>query len=307
MGKLLVKLLLLSAPLLVCGVFVLYVDPFNYFGMIDGISVTQKQEIVYRDDRLLWNVIGYARNPSPNIIIGDSRADRISSEHLKEKTGEQYRHLSASACKINEIADLFRFADSRAKLENVYVVLHFNMFNHYAFADRVVGAEVLVRNPLLYVYNRHVIATAYRIFKSVYFAGKASAPKTTGSKDDFWAWSLDTWSNQQYGKWKYPASGYDKLRQMADCCRKEKINLIFIIAPHHADYQKKVSQFNLGDECIQFKKDISSLSTTYDFDWINDLTNDKDNFTDPVHMTPEVGNMVIDEILTGKFHYGRPL
>jgi hypothetical protein len=298
---------LLSAPFLVCGVFVLYVDPFNYFGVFDGIPVIKKQEIIYRDDRLLWNVIGYAKTPSPNIIIGDSRADCFSSEHLKEKTGEQYRHLSASACKINEIADLFWFANSHAKLENVYVVLNFNMFNHYAFADRVAGAEALIKNPLLYVYNRHVIGTAYSIFKSVFTTGKALALKPPSSKNDFWAWSLNQWSNQQYGKWKYPVSGYDKLRQMADYCRKEKINLIFIIAPHHVDYQKKVSQFNLSDEFIQFKKDISSLSTTYDFDLINDLTNNKENFTDPVHMTVEVGNIVIDEVVSGKLHYGRLL
>lgn len=287
--------------------FVLYVDPFNYFGWFDAITVTQKRETVYRDDRLLWNVIGYARDPSPYIIIGDSRADRISPEHLKERTGDPYRPLSASACKINEIADLFWFAGSHAKLEVVYVVLNFNMFNHYAFSDRVPGAEALIKNPLLYVYNRHVIGTAYKILKSVYFAGKAQTSQPPRSKDDFWAWSLNAWSNQQYGKWKYPAGGYDKLRQMADHCRKEKINLIFIIAPHHADYQKKVSQFNLSDELIQFKKDISSLSTTYDFDLTNDLTRDKENFTDPVHVTEEVGNMIIDEIVSGKLHYGRLL
>jgi hypothetical protein len=307
LGKLLVKMLLLSAPVIACGVFVLYVDPFNYFGMFKGIPEAKKKEIIYVNDRVWWNTIEYANAPSPYIIIGDSRADRISSEYLKEKTGRQYKHLSASACKINEIADLFWFANSYTKLESVFIVLNFNMFNHYAFANRVVGAEAAIHNPLLYVFNRHVIETAYLVFKSVFLIRKTSVSKPPRNKDDFWAWSLNNWPNQQYGKWKYPANGYKKLQQLSDYCQKKNINLIFIIAPEHVDYQKKVSQFNLSSEQIKFKNDIASLSTTYDFDFDNDLTQNKDNFTDPAHIKEEVANSLLDEILTGKLHYGRSL
>ena len=307
MGKLIAKLFLLSAPVIACGVFVLYVDPFNYFRMFKGIPVDRKKEIVYYNDRLFWNMIGYDHAPSPFIIVGDSRADRISSGHLKEKTGRQYQHLSASACKINEMADLFWFARSYTKLESVYIVLNFNQFNLYAFDDRIGGAETTLKNPLLYAYNRHVIDTAILIFKSVFLTRQTPASRQTMDKDGFWAWSLRNWPVQQYGRWKYPAEGYEKLRKMSDCCHRENIDLVFIIAPHHADYQKMVDRFNLGEEQKEFKDDISALSTTYDFDWMNELTMNRDNFSDPAHVREDVANRLMDEILTGRLHYGRLL
>jgi hypothetical protein len=307
LGKLIAKMFLLSAPVIMCGMFVLYVDPFNYFRMFKGIPVDKKKEIVYYNDRLFWNMIEYDHAPSPCIIIGDSRADRISSEHLKEKTRRQYKHLSASACKINEMADLFWFANSYTKLESVYIVINFNIFNLYAFDDRIAGAETTLKNPLLYAFNRHVIDTAVLIFKSIFLTHETPASKKPTDKDDFWDWSLRNWPNQQYGKWKYPSQGYEKLRQMSDYCHKENIDLVFIIAPHHADYQKMVGRFNLSSEQKEFKNDISALSTTYDFDFVNELTENRDNFSDPAHVTMEVANKLIDEILTGKFNYGRLL
>jgi len=305
--KLISKILLLAAPILICGAFVLFVDPFNYFRLLKIIPSDKKQEVVYKDDRLLWNIIAYSKDPSPGVIIGDSRADRFSSERLSRKSGSRYMHLSASACKINEIADLFRFADSYGKLRSVIVVIHFNMYNRYAFADRVTGAEAVLANPLLYLFNRHVIKTAYTICKSVLSAGKTAPSKPPGSRDEFWAWSLNHWANQQYGKWGYPADGYEKLRRMAETCGKKNIRLVFIIAPHHADYQEKVAQFNLGIEQVQFKEDISSLSTTYDFDFANELTGNRENFSDPVHVREEVANQLIDEIVTGQLRFGRML
>jgi hypothetical protein len=305
--KLIIRLLLLTAPLIACGVFVLYVDPFNYFHWFKGIPLDSKKAIVYKDDRIWWNAIEYSHAPSPYFIIGDSRADLISTERLSEKTGRRYMHLSASACKINEMADLFWFANSRSKPESVYIVIHFNVYNHYAFSDRVAGVEAIIRNPLLYLYNRHVIRTAVVILKSVFLAGKARSSGPPRDKAGFWAWSLEHWPEQQYGKWKYPAEGYEKLRRVSDFCRQQNIRLTFIIAPSHVDYQKKADQFGLGGEMIRFKKDVSSLSTTVDFDFASDLTRNPDNFKDPVHVKESVADTLMDEILTGKLHYGRLL
>jgi hypothetical protein len=306
LGKLLTKLLLLFAPVLACAAFVFLVDPFNYFGIFKTIPDMKKREIVYKDDRVWWNTIDYARSPCPGVVIGDSRADRISVEHLTEKTGMRYKHLSASACKLNEIEDLFRFGTSHARLESVYIVLNFNIFNQYAFDERVAGVLATIKNPFLYLTNRHVIGMSCRILKSVMFQNE-SGPRKPGTKNDFWEWSLEHWPNQQYGKWKYPAGGYGALRRISDYCRRNSIDLTFIIAPVHADYRRKVDQFNLSAEQIRFKKDIAKLSTTVDFDFDNDLTGNKENFTDPVHITKEVADRLMDEILTGKFHYGRLL
>jgi len=294
-------------PILLCALFVLYIDPFNYFSLLTGIPEGIKKETVSNFNDVLWYTIDYAHAPSPGIIIGDSRSKRISVEHLREKTGRQYKHLCGNAVKINEIVDFFWFANSYKKLESVYIVLTFSIYNLYAFANRVVGAEAAIKNPLLYVFDRHVIEASYLVFSSVFLKRNISLWEPPASKEEFWKWSLDNWSNQQYGKWKYPLNGYKGLRDISDYCRQNHIELTFIIAPNHTDFQAKVDYFNLNGEQIRFKKDISALSTTYDFDYVNDLTKNKDNFSDPVHVTEEVANSLVDEILTGNLHYGRLL
>lgn len=302
--KLLVRILILFLPIIVCGGTVLYADPFNYFNVFRRIPESIKKEAVYSINAVLWNTIDFAHAPSPNIIVGDSRSERISLEHLKEKTGKQYKHLAASAGKLNEISDLFWFANSYTKPESVYIVLNFNMYNLYAYANRVSGAEAAIKNPLLYLFDRHVVEASYFVLMSYFLDKKHIVSKPFEKKDDFWAWSLENWPRQQYGKWKYPVDGYKRLRDISDYCRKNNIELVFIITPHHVDYQKKVNEFNLGNEQILFKRDISALSSTYDFDISTDLTMNKDNFSDPVHLSDKAAETMIDEILTGNLRYG---
>jgi hypothetical protein len=307
MRRLLTKLLFLGMPLVVWGLFVLCVDPFNYFRLFALIPDSTKKDTIYHLNTALFRVLEYVHDPSPNIIIGDSRSVRLSNAHFNRRTGEQYKHLSVDAGKINEFADLFWFANSRTHLDNVYIVFNFNLFNLYAYGDHVNGVTRLLRNPLLYLYDRSVAEASYLVLEAEIRDQRVEGVKSTPTKDEFWDWGLHTWSTQQYGKWKYPTAGYARLQEISRYCKRYGIKLTFIIVPVHVDYQKKVNDFNLADEEMQFKSDISKLATTYDFDYPNDLTANRDNFSDPVHITMEVGDSIIDEILTGSLRYGRLL
>lgn len=307
MNKLLAKILLLAMPFLACAMFVLYVDPFNYFNIFKGIPTAIKKQTVLGINNVLWYTIDYSHAPSPGVIIGDSRAERISVDHLTVKTGVQYKHLAASAGKLNEIADLFWFANSYKKLNSVYIVLNFQMYNQYAYANRIVGAEAAIKDPLLYIFDRRVIEASYLVSSAVLRNRKSFELKQPTNKDEFWTWTLNSWPNQHYGKWKYPMNGYKGLRDISDYCKKNNIQLTFIITPSHTDYQKQVSLFKLDSELIRFKNDISALAPTYDFDYINELTMNKDNFSDPLHLNVEVANSLIDEILSGNLRFGRLL
>jgi hypothetical protein len=305
--KLAAKVLLLSMPFIGIGCLVLCIDPFNYFRVIDYVPISLKYDTVHSINPVLWDTIDYAHAPTPNIIIGDSRAQEISLDHLKYKTGKQYKHLSANAAKINEIADYFWFATSYAQLESVYIVLNFNMYNFYAFANRVVGAQAALRNPFLYIYNSSVAEASYLVVKASMQSKNARNNGIAMSKDQFWEWALNNLSYQQYGKWKYPTNGHARLQEIAGYCRIHNISLTFLITPHHVDYQKKVLEYNLIDEELRFKRDIAALATTYDYDYMNELTKNKDNFRDPLHVEEVVSNRIIDEIISGNLQYGKLL
>ncbi len=307
MKKLLLKLLLLAVPAMVCGLFVLYVDPFNYVNLFRTIPESVKRESVYGINSVLWNAVQYARTPGPNIVLGDSRAERIPLEYLRQETGRDFKRLTASAGKINEMADFFWFAAGRVKLEKVYIVLNFNMYNQYAYADRVKGAEAAIKNPLLYIFDRHVIKASCSVLSAVWFNTRNELPDYLKDKGRFWTWALESWPPQQYGRWKYPEGSHTRLREISDYCRENGIELIFIITPHHRDYQKKVADFHLAQEQEQFKNDLARLGVTYDFDLPNEWTANSENFSDPVHISENVARLMMGEILGGNLQHGRRL
>ena len=307
MSTLFRKLFLVAAPFLALAALVVCVDPFNYFGFCTLVPDATKVRTVHGVNPVLWDTLAYARTPGPNVVIGDSRAQLISLAHLKSRTGKDYRLLSATAAKLNEIVDYFWFADSRVQLKSVYIVLNFNMFNHYAFADRVSGATASVRNPLLYVFNQSVLESTWQVAIAGFMGPGPSPSVDKTARDQKWLWTLRTWAPQQYGKWKYPEREYRRLLEIGRYCREKRIDLVIIIAPHHAEYQRRVVEYGLTAQQEQFKRDISAVARTFDFDYANELTLNKDNFSDPVHVTQEVSDAMMDEIFTGKRKYARLL
>jgi len=305
--RLLLKLLLLAVPALACGLFVLYVDPFNYVNLFRTIPAAVKRESVYGINSVLWNAVQYARAPGPNIVLGDSRAERIPLEYLRQATGHDFKRLTASAGKINEMADFFWFAAARTKLEKVYVVLNFNMYNQYAYADRVKGAEAAINNPLLYIFDRHVITASCSVLSAAWFNTRNELPDYLKDKGRFWAWALENWPPQQFGRWNYPESGHSQLREISDFCRDNRVELVFIITPNHRDYQKKIAEFHLDQEQERFKSDIALLGVTYDFDLPNEWTANRENFSDPIHITENAARLMMGEILSGDLRHGRRL
>lgn len=307
MGKLFKKILLIAVPFVILGAYVIIVDPFDYFNYFSFIPDSVKYESVYNINPVLWDTFKFVHGPCPNIIIGDSRAQLISTEYLRMKTGKQFKHLSANAAKINEIIDYFWLANSLSKLKTVYIVLNFNMYNYYAFANRVAGAKAAIKNPLLYIFSNNVVRASFLVTKSIISNYRNIESARPFSKDEFWSWILNTRSYEQYGKWKYPMKEHERLKEVGEYCENNGIELIIIIAPHHVDFQEKVGEFNLNNEQEEFKRDLVKIAKTFDFDFASELTKNKANFRDPLHVTEEVENSIIDEVLSGKMKFGKLL
>ena len=63
---------------------VIIVDPFNYFNYSYKVSEQSKLKSAQRLNSLLFNSIRFKNNPTPNIIIGDSRIKRLPTKEIKE-------------------------------------------------------------------------------------------------------------------------------------------------------------------------------------------------------------------------------
>ena len=88
-------------------------------------------------------------------------------------------------------------------------------------------------------------------------------------------------------------------------CDKNNIDLKIILVPHHIDDIQVLKQFQLQDDKSRFYKFLSNLSAdVINYDYNNRYTINKDNFTDPVHFTKSIGNIIVDEIFSNELEWG---
>ena len=168
-------------PIIIWMILVVVVDPFNYFNISKNISKESKIESAQKLNSLLYNLIEFKNNPQPNIIIGDSRIRKLPTDRIKEITGDSYYTLHANAAKFNEIIDLFWEANKYSRLENVILGINFNIYNEYAYSDRVSDAKELIETPLMYIFNQDILETVFLALKN-HIIGIKKEAKRDGKK-----------------------------------------------------------------------------------------------------------------------------
>lgn len=296
------KGLLLLFPVLLWGLIVVIVDPFNYFSfsLIDN-SAKQRAESL---NTLMYRTIDYMKDPSENMLIGDSRTNALPVDLLEELTGKNWKKLNTNAAKLNEVFDLFYMANERLKLKSIVIGINFNMFNEFGYMDRVSGLRKVLDNPLMYVYNVDVAeATLFTMKDLITGEYVKTAPDMT--KEEFWKWNITTKATHWYGKYKFPDDLYAELIAFDKFTSSNGIEAIFIIVPHHKEFHGRLLEFGLEDEEHRFKEIMNNLNAkVYDYDYENEITLLKSNFTDPVHYNQEIGDLIVKEIFTNDLKVG---
>ena len=98
-----------------------------------------------------------------------------------------------------------------------------------------------------------------------------------------------------------------QLKKIKHYCDNNNINLTFLIMPTHLDYQKRVKDFNLIEEEITFKNDMSNLGRVIDFEFPNIITKNRHSFKDPTHTTAAVSAILVDDIFSDTLKVGRAI
>ena len=298
------KGLIFMLPVLAWITIVMIVDPFNYFNISQKISENAKLESAQKLNSLLYNVIDFKNSPSPHIIIGDSRIRKLPTDRIKELSGDDYYTLHANAAKLNEIIDLFWVADKYSELENVILGVNFNLYNEYAYSDRVTDAKELIKNPLIYIFNLDVLETVYLAVKNELF-GIKKKEKRDGKL--FWEYTINTVASNHYSKWKKPENTLKRLKKLSDYCKQKNINLTLLIVPHHKEFHDQLIKYDLSKAEINFKNEIKEIGKVIDYDFPNRITNCKDCFGDPLHTNDSVSKVIIEDLFSDTLSIGRIL
>jgi hypothetical protein len=302
------KGLIFATPLLVWAVLVILVDPFDYFNWSTAISEQVKKDNAASINSILFNMLKEVHNPCENLIIGDSRAEDLPLEHIEKITGQRYFILGANALKLNESIDLFYFANQIKPVKRAVFTLNFNEFNEYAYADRVTSVKSIIQNPLLYLFDNSVAQAGYYVVKASLTKRQSVSSIPPMTEDEWWNYIVTVRGREHYERFRYPAALYQRLQKMVAFAKTQGTEITFIIVPNHADFQKRVREFGLDDQYLQFKHDLSRLGVrVVDYDYVNDITKNRSDFRDPLHTNGQIGVLITDEVFRGPLSVGKLL
>jgi hypothetical protein len=294
MNRFLKKLFLFLSPFVLYAAAVMIIDPYNFFNISHLISDAQKRPIAHLHYPL-WKMTEFRRQPIGSVLLGDSRMGAISTTAIEKVANEGYYNFSYGGGTMEEVINTFWYADSLTKLKNVYIGINFNLYNAFARGDRTEDYRNITENPFRYFVHLSVLkAMWFNFIAALGWKVEIGVPQMT--RDQFWKRQLQISAAGMYRKYEYPQRYHDELKRIVDHCRDNKIKLVFVMFPTHLDLQNRVVDFGLEGERERFGRDLAELAPTYDYDFPNEITKDRENFEDPFHFHERIMEMLVQDL-----------
>lgn len=303
MKKFLKNICLGLIPLGIYMVFIISIDPYNYFS--DSFKTKNKSKISETNNRALNQILSLKNTEFEKIIVGDSRAGALDKDYIFENYQLDFEKIVFPAAKLNEINDLVYFMVRNQSINEIIIGMNFNMFNDFAFSTKADEILKIYERPLFYIFNFNIFKLSIKILNNHLFKLDVTDSKPTISKDEFWQHHLNTKSKWQYSRFKYPLEYAEKIKELDDYCFKNDIKLTVILFPHHYDDIKVLKSYNLIEDKKRFyalMKELNGKVINYDYYHQNILR--KDNFDDPVHFNQKIAKIIVDEIFSNSFEWG---
>ncbi|MCB9170612.1 MAG: hypothetical protein H6597_01900 [Flavobacteriales bacterium] len=296
--RFLLRCLLLVAPFLVVLGAVWLVDPYGLFHP-DGIVPKElKLKNLYHSGRtmpfsnLMWKLCAFRREPSPNVLLGDSRLSHFDLGHLEEVSGERYFNFGVPGGNYRTIRDVFQWADTLEGLRTVMVQVSFRGLNSGLDWDLVNEPRTLADAPLLYLTNRRVLeATALNLYSWAFpqFVHYDVLPP------DQWQRVLEM-ERTNASEFTPDTAVYGILQHIADRCRTQGARLLLVEYPTHSDVRTIYAEAGLSEERRRYVDHLRHIADFIDLDQPGLFPDDHRFWRDPLHLTTENQRLVIDRV-----------
>jgi len=297
MKKILMRLFYFFIPLIIASLFILIIDPYNYFFNHNFIPDNVKFKVVNRSaesmprGNTLWKYIDFGRHPKKNIIIGDSRAYDLNVSLIKKITNQDYYNFGVPGANYKSIIETFWYVAKIIKPDKIYIQTSFHTYtstnNYYLMTD----AKKVCKSPYLFFTRIYFLSES--ILDFYYRTDSNYVNQVKAEKFDEVAWNK-TLKNQResnLNKRIYPVDYYNQLKEISDYCKKNYIELNFIIFPDQKDFHDLITSYSLNNDYLKYKDDIHSLGNVIDFDLPGStLIPDRNNYRDIYHLKLELIN-----------------
>ncbi len=277
------------------------VDPFN-FNQFFNLKLS-KDSISYQQNYRLYKMIEYKNSPESFIILGDSRSNSLLAKYFNDYSVYNFSYGGGT---LYEIIDTFWYASNITKLKKVIIAIPFSVFNSYESMNLTSEANSIIENPYKYYQSFFTTKVSLLNIYSKIFKVKINNEKSKIDKEkheinkkSFWSIQLNN-STRFFQKYKYPSDQFIELQKITEYCHINDIEIQFLIPPGHVDLQEKVTEFNRNKEYLQYKIDLSTLAEVLDFDFPNELTKNKQNFSDPFHFNQTISKKIVSVLLEKK-------
>lgn len=279
------------------------IDPFNYFSAEKNKKLIEaKRDISLKKNAYLYTLIEYDREPASTVILGDSRAGRLSPAFFDGLTNEKVANLAGGGGSLEDVIKIFWDISNQKKLKKIYIGISIETYSGTLLKDRVTPSITIKNSMPLYLLNQFTFESTFLICKSMLLNEKINIEKPPFTKEEFWKRQLEI-EDRYLNNYSYPKNYYQGLKKIADYCEKNTISLVFFVSPTHVDLQQKIKEYKLEGQYEKFKNDLKSFGDVYDFNFPGIITNDKNNFPDPFHCSDSVSRIVIKEMVLEKPEY----
>lgn len=291
--RLIKKILLFSTPLIFVFLLNFIVDPFNLNRLI-SLPLPKEEVAPYFNERL-WKLNSIHNSQSSSIILGDSRAARLSEKTLHDITGKKFVNLAFSGATLIEIIDTFWFVVSKYTPQDITLCINFDRFNDWQKANGVHDAIALIKSPLISYIQPQTCKAVGSLLLQYFTKKKIVTQEPPMTQDAFWNYQIDE-IDSGYQHYVFPLYASRQLSEISDYCKKHSIELSFIILPTHVDLQERVDHAHLRQKEIAFKQFLISLAPTFDLDIVSEFTKNKHNFDDPKHVCAQANDYIINQV-----------
>jgi len=312
------KIFIFLLPVIIYVLLIVVIDSFGFFNVLPIINREVKIKSFFRSNKtimlgnMLWKLNDYKRQPNENIILGDSRANIININDIKELTGDTYYNLAVPGSDFITITELFWYASNQTTLKKVVIALSFQYYPVFSnrkslfeeASEKINDVYPFFTETLLVQQAYFTMQWQYRYWKSK----KRRLYKKENNKENSKtiitknvinqkAWDKKlSYMNTVYKRYRFPNSNIQELQKIANYCKDNNIQLRFVIFPNNIDLHSILNKHDLGDELNKFKDDIKSVGSLVDFDFENSITLNRENYNDPVHVRKEVYQIINPEI-----------
>ncbi|NEN91144.1 MAG: hypothetical protein F6K48_20445 [Okeania sp. SIO3H1] len=317
-------LLSVFLPVVTVGVFNIIVDPYDVFNTPNFLGINHSKPRKDNSDRL-FKATDIIRMKPVTVLLGSSRTKRaLDPNHPALENHQPAYNLALNSINSYEVRRYLEHAIANQKqLGLVIVSLDFFMFrksntNEANFSEqRLEKKHIYFKDLIDLTFSLDVLSAS----KETIIDSKKTLPEQLryGEKNGFMP-KLNLDRNEIESRFKKYINVYyksyteqyqlsnqylDELKKIVDLCQENQIKLMLFISPSHATQWEAIRSSGKWSIFEDWKRKVVEITPVFDFSGYNNITtepisNDMKNYTDNSYYTKEVGNLVLNKLLSYK-------